>query len=180
MNSRERLRCCFFHEEMDRPGVYTRTGYPHDDPTYDKIKAYMAEHSDLKLNWSVEQFETKYEFTDRTEPHSDDFERYVVVLHTPKGDLEYSTLLSLKGQPGLHETYLIKTRYRDRFEIDRGVMRSSGPHRSAYDAPIDDREEGERNPFLSPSSVSRIRFRPTTSRPIVKPGFSQIPPAANT
>jgi len=34
----------------------------------------------------------------------------VLILHTPAGDLRASWLASLKGQPGLQETYLLKSR----------------------------------------------------------------------
>jgi hypothetical protein len=46
----------------------------------------------------------------RREPHSEDWEREVTTLETPAGPLECSRLLSLKGQPGRHETYLLKSR----------------------------------------------------------------------
>ena len=108
MNRRERLHACYFHEPMDRPAVYTRTFYPADDPTYDRLKAYMAEKSDLKGGWSVTLSPRKTSAS--TEPHSEDFERIVTVLHTPRGDLTASHLRSLKGQPGLHEQYFIKDR----------------------------------------------------------------------
>ena len=107
MTRRERLRRCYFNEEPDRPAVYSRTGFPKADPTYDALKAYLALHTELKAEWSGCQFESEYPADARTEPVSDDFERRIEVLHTPSGDLRRSSLLSLKGQPGLHETCFV-------------------------------------------------------------------------
>ncbi len=110
MNRRERLKRSYFYEELDRPAVYSRTGFPANDPSYDRLKAYLQEHTELKRGWSGAQFETAYPTEGYTEPCSDDFERRITVLHTPAGDLQCSALLSLKGQPGLHETFFLKTR----------------------------------------------------------------------
>lgn len=107
---RERLRRCYFHEELDRPGVFVRTGFPHDDPSYDRLKQYLAERTELKRPWGISRLAPPYPVEERTEPVSEDFERRVGALHTPKGDLRSSRLVSLKGQPGLHETYFINTR----------------------------------------------------------------------
>jgi len=109
MNRRERLRRCYANEELDRPGVYSRTGFPGNDPTYDKLKAYLQAHSELKISWSGIR-QTSYPTESYREPHSEAFQRRVTILHTPKGDLQCSQLVSLKGQPGLAETYFIKTR----------------------------------------------------------------------
>jgi hypothetical protein len=110
MTSRERLHCAYFHEEMDRPAVYCRTGFPQDDPTYDALKAYIAEYGDLKAAWSAPSMLAPYPVTESFEPYSEDFERRVHILHTPKGDLRASWLVSLTGQSGLHETFFIKDR----------------------------------------------------------------------
>jgi hypothetical protein len=109
MNRRERLTRCYSHEELDRPAVYSRTGFPGNDPSYDKLKAYLQEHTELKAGWSGFR-ETPYPTESYREPYSEDFERHVTILHTPKGDLQCSTMASLKGQPGMAETYFIKTR----------------------------------------------------------------------
>lgn len=109
MTSRERLRRCLSYEELDRPGVYSRTGFPVDDPTYDALKAYLWVHSDLKRAWSGAQFETPYDRKSFHESYSEDFQRHRTVLHTPAGNLECSSLVNLKGHPGLHETFLLKT-----------------------------------------------------------------------
>ena len=109
MNSRERLRRCYFLEALDRPGVFVRTNYPPNDPSYDQVKAYLAENTELKRNWGppVGRYGSRLE--ESTEPYSEDFERRVTLLHTPAGDLRATRLVGLKGQPGLGEEYLLKT-----------------------------------------------------------------------
>jgi hypothetical protein len=108
MNRRERLERCYSHNQTDRPAVYSRTGFPGNDPTYDRLKAYLNAHTELKASWSGAEL-SPYPTESRTEQYSEDFERRVTVLHTPRGDLRSSTLVSLKGKPGLAETYLLKT-----------------------------------------------------------------------
>lgn len=110
MTRRERLRRCYFHEEQDRPALYSRTLFPQDDPSYDGLKAYLAAHTALKRHWATDLCETSHPTDRRREPHSEDWEREVVTLQTPAGPLESSSLLSLRGQPGLHETFFLKTR----------------------------------------------------------------------
>lgn len=110
LTSRERLRRCYGHEELDRPGVYSRTSFPKDDPSYDRLKAYLQQHADLKQTWRGRAFESRDPITTRIEPHSDIFERHVSILHTPRGDLKSFYLVSRIGQPGLNETYFIQSR----------------------------------------------------------------------
>jgi len=110
LNSRERLRRCYFQEELDRPAVYSRTGFPSNDPSYDQLKSYLQAHTELKCSWDSQSIETSYPVDHHTQPYSGDFSRRITILHTPAGDLQSSTLASLKGQPGLHEAFFIKTR----------------------------------------------------------------------
>jgi len=110
MTSRERLRRAYFHEEMDRPAVYCRTGFPENDPTYGRLLAFIAEYTDLKQPWYAPALFSPYPVTEFFEPYSADFQRRVHVLHTPGGDLRASWLESLTGQSGLHETHFIKDR----------------------------------------------------------------------
>ncbi|NLF17606.1 MAG: hypothetical protein GX595_10145 [Lentisphaerae bacterium] len=109
MTARERLRRCYFHEELDRPAVYSRTGFPKDDPSYDRLKAYLAAHSEQKFGWHGWRVGAAPSAL-RVEPHSADFERHVTVVETPRGTLTSSHLVSLRGQPGLHETFLVTCR----------------------------------------------------------------------
>ena len=109
MTRRERLRRCYFHEELDRPAVYSRTGFPADDPTYDRLRAYLRRYTELKQGWNSACVEEDYPVDSRREPHSEEFERRIVTLHTPAGDLERSVLVGLKGKPGLHETFFVKS-----------------------------------------------------------------------
>jgi hypothetical protein len=110
MTSRERLRRAYFHEAMDRPAVYCRTGFPENDPSYARLLAYIAEHADVKQGWYAPALYSPYPVTEFFEPYSEDFQRLVHVLHTPKGDLRASWLESLTGQSGLHETHFINDR----------------------------------------------------------------------
>ncbi len=109
LNSRERLTRCYFNQELDRPAVYSWTGYPENDSSYDGLKAYIAKHADMKMDWSGWSYDSSYPIHIYIEPYSEDFEREIKVLHTPAGALTSSTLRGLKGQPGLDDTYLIKT-----------------------------------------------------------------------
>jgi hypothetical protein len=110
MNRRERLRRCYFNEEIDRPAVFSRILFPPNDPTYDKLKAYLAEHSELKATWNVEDLLEQPPIDVTTEPYSQDFERRLEIWHTPKGNLRKSTLIGLKNQPSMHEERLLKTK----------------------------------------------------------------------
>ncbi|MEK7412918.1 MAG: uroporphyrinogen decarboxylase family protein [Planctomycetota bacterium] len=107
MTPRERLTRCYFHQPTDRPAVYTRTGFPGNDPTYDRLKAYLSAHTELKLGWSIRRLESEYPVERSVTAYSDDFERVTEILYTPRGELRRTHLESLKGQPGLHETYFI-------------------------------------------------------------------------
>jgi len=107
---RERLRRCYSCEELDRPAVYSRTNYPQGDPSYDRLKAYLEVHSELKRGWSGMRIITGPPTETRVEPISEDWERHTTVVRTPAGDLTSSRRVSLRGQPGLPETYLLKTR----------------------------------------------------------------------
>jgi hypothetical protein len=109
LTRRERLTRCYNHQELDRPAVYSRAGFPDDDPSYDRLKAYLWEKTELKFGWRGVS-ETPYPTDTATEPCSADFERRVTVLRTPAGDLRSSYLVSLRGQPGLQESYFLKSR----------------------------------------------------------------------
>ena len=109
LTPRERLHRCYFHQDLDRPGVYSRVGFPKDDPTYDGLKALFVEHTEQKFSWRGWQVSSP-PVSRRVEPYSEDFERHITVLSTPKGDLQSSRLVSLKGLPGLDETFLVSCR----------------------------------------------------------------------
>ena len=99
MTRRERLRRCYFNEELDRPAVYSRMGFPSDDPGYDRLKAYLLAHTEQKRHWGGGVPATPYPTESHTEPYSEDFARRITVLRTPAGDFESSSLVSLKGLP---------------------------------------------------------------------------------
>jgi len=108
LTRRERLTRCYRHQEQDRPCVYIRTAFPPDDPSYDRLKAYMRAHTERKAFWDTAACESHHRIDRRREPHSDDWELEVLTLHTPAGPLQSTRLVSLKGQPGLDRSHFIK------------------------------------------------------------------------
>ena len=108
MTRKERLTRCYRYQEVDRPAVYSRTGFPADDPTYDALKAYLDEYTELKAGWNGSRLEMCESPRRTEEPYSDDFTRRVETLSTPKGTLTRTSLVSTRGKPGLHETFYIK------------------------------------------------------------------------
>ncbi|MBN1349451.1 hypothetical protein JXJ21_08590 [candidate division KSB1 bacterium] len=110
MTRRERLRRCYFHEELDRPAVYSRTGFPPNDPGYDQLRAYLSEYTELKHGWDSSRVEFEIPPGIKTEPYSEDFRKKITILHTPKGDLQATHFVGLKNQPGMHETFFLKDR----------------------------------------------------------------------
>jgi len=110
MTRRERLRRCYFNEPVDRPAVYSRTFYPPDDPSYDRLRAYLETHSELKQGWAQAKAAPEYPVEVFYEDYSPEFRRKVEILHTPKGDLRRTRLESVKGLPGMDETFFISSR----------------------------------------------------------------------
>jgi hypothetical protein len=108
---KERLHRCYFNQELDRPGVYVRNAFPDNDPSYDRMKAYLREKAELKV-WFWGHKETNGARVDtRTEPGPHGTTRKIFTLHTPAGDLERSDVANLlKGQAPQAETYFLKTR----------------------------------------------------------------------
>lgn len=109
LTSRERLRRCYNHQEQDRPGVYIRTYWPSNDPSYDPVKAYVKEHTDLKIPVDLQGLETAPRVTSHREPYSDDFAREIAIVHTPRGDVRASWLIGLRLLPGYCEEHFIKS-----------------------------------------------------------------------
>lgn len=107
MTRRERLERCYRYKEVDRPAVYSRDGFPGNDPSYDALKAYLKAHTETKAIWHGGGVPMPPLKETRTELYSEDFERHIGVIATPMGGLERTHLVSLKGQPGLHETFFI-------------------------------------------------------------------------
>ena len=142
MTRRERLRRCYFNHEVDRPAVYSRPWFPDDDPTYDRLRSYLHAHTELKSGWSGTQFEPGYPVETSTEPHSEDFERRIEILHTPKGDLRRSFFVSLKGQPGLHETFFVNSADDAETYLSLPVPKIGGDVSSFFAADADIGESG--------------------------------------
>ena len=109
LTSRERMRRCFFGEELDRPGVYCRTGFPPNDSSYDPLRRLFNEQTDLKSGWPAHGCVESPALAESQEPYSDDFARLARRLKTPAGDLVSTSFVGLKNQPGMVEKHFITT-----------------------------------------------------------------------
>lgn len=107
ITSRERLRRCFFHEELDRPGVYVRTGYPKADPTYRPLIDLLEARTDLKRVFAAMSLVEAPPTAVSEEPFSEDFKRVIQTVRTPAGELRSTALVGLKHQPGMDEKPLL-------------------------------------------------------------------------
>ena len=87
MTSKERLTRCYFGLETDRPAVYSRSGFPGNDPTYDKLKAYLARYSDRKDLFFAKNLCEPNKKDNIVEAHSQEYDKVTTVWHTPKGEL---------------------------------------------------------------------------------------------
>ena len=95
-------------ESVDRPAVLLAHRIPRDDPTYDRLKALLRDHSEQKAGWGSSHLETPYPATVEVEPHSQDWDRRLTTSpHTRPAILTASYLVSRHGLPGLHERYFI-------------------------------------------------------------------------
>lgn len=109
LTRKERMIRAYTHQEMDRPGVYCRTAFPTDDPTYDELKAYLQAHSDLKPHWSGFAVQEPYRTEHYTEQPSPETHRKVTTLHTPAGDLTSKVRYVMAGAEAMEEEPLIKS-----------------------------------------------------------------------
>jgi len=96
MTSRERLKRCFNHEELDRPAIFSRIGFPPNGLSYDRLKKLLQEKTELKMTWAPEKTEPEVEVVE--EPYSDEFSRKIKQMKTPTGVLEEVQLVGLKNQ----------------------------------------------------------------------------------
>lgn len=152
---KERLRRCYCHEELDRPGVYTRAGYPANDSTYDRLRAFMNANTELKSAWYDPTFLTAPKRHEYVEPHTADFDRQVTILETPAGKLRATHLVSRKGQPGLHEEYLLKNPEDAEKYLSLPMPKISGDVASFFDKVAEMGDAGivEAAPRMSPAGI---------------------------
>ena len=108
MTRKERLHRCYFGLETDRPAVYSRTGFPPDDPTYDALKVYLKEHTELKKGFDASSLCEKNPTSVTREPHSPEYDSVITTLRTPAGDLRSVYLDGRGGRPGMTREYYIK------------------------------------------------------------------------
>ena len=142
MTRRERLKRCYFNQDLDRPAVYSRTGFPRDDPTYDRLRAYLGEYSELKTGWSAAFLRSEPPTETRVEPRSEDWDRHITVLRTPRGDLSRTYLASRKGLPGLHETCFIDSRQDAEAYLSLPIAPTQGDPSSYFVADADTGDAG--------------------------------------
>lgn len=114
INSSERLRRLYFHQEMDRPAVIIRWWGFRDDPTYDQLFKLMTERADWVEPWHASSLVHGPEIPwasksdDRSERHYllqsvEDAERYLALpLPEIGGDVsEYFRLKKQVGERGI-------------------------------------------------------------------------------
>ena len=101
LTPRERLRRCYSHEELDRPGVYCRTAFPGDDPSYDPLRDLLEWKTERKARWPGLSILEPLPISSHTKPHSEEFDLRIDTLHTPKGDLVRQHLVGRRHQPGM-------------------------------------------------------------------------------
>ncbi len=152
MNSRERLHRCFFNEEIDRPGVYVRTGYPKNDPTYDRLKEYINANTDLKIEYFFPWDHSDDLLEYKVEPHDEDFEKHTVTFHTPKGDIQSVRQIGLRGKSGLEIEHFLKNRQDAERWLSMPVPESGSDLTGYFQA---DRDMGDRGIIQA-----RIRSNP--------------------
>ena len=141
LTSRERLRRCFYHEKLDRPGIYVRTGFPPQDPSYDALRALFLEKTDLKFRFHSGRHMEPLPIQTSDEPHSEDFLRRFHRLQTPAGELVSIEMISLKGQPNYTEKHFLSNRQDAEWFLSLPMPQFSGDVNEFFklDAQADDR-----------------------------------------
>ena len=111
LTPRERLRRCYFHEEVDRPAVFccNYSAMISDDESYDPLRALIEQVGELKFTWNAEALINPSEELVGQEPYSKDFARQIWKIATPGGDLISTRLVGLERQPGYVEKYYLQT-----------------------------------------------------------------------
>lgn len=110
MTPRQRLHRCYFHQELDRPGIYCRTGFPADDPSYDPLRRLLHERTERKARWNGASVIAPQPAHHEHQVHSEQFDREVTTLTTPKGTLTRTRLIGRHHQPGMIEHHLLADR----------------------------------------------------------------------
>lgn len=107
LTSRERLTRCFYHQEIDRPAVYSRTAFPKSDPSYDRLKQLIIEKTDLKKDWNGIEVE-KYDIHTSQEPYREGYIKIYKTLKTPKGNLTSTSIMCIQDSSTTVVEYFIK------------------------------------------------------------------------
>lgn len=111
LTSRERLDRCYRHKETDRPGLFIRGVGDNTPPhaSYKPLCEMVLSGCDLKNTVYLENYKDITGHLFKKEYYTDEFERYLEIVHTPEGDLYKSSMVSLKGKPGYVEKHLIES-----------------------------------------------------------------------
>jgi hypothetical protein len=108
LTRRERLRRAFEYAPMDRPAIYVRTSYPPGDPSYDRLKAYLEETTARKARFTAGRFLSPLPLEERMEPYSEEYDRKIMTLHTPKKDLVRTVFMGKGGRPPMVEKHFLE------------------------------------------------------------------------
>src|SRR5690554_2010946 len=114
LTSRERLTRCFYHQETDRPAVYSRTAFPQADATYDKLKRLINEKTDIKKTWNGIEVE-KYPIHTAQEPYREGYIKSYKTLKTPKGNLTSTSVTCVQD----HSTTVVEYFIKDETDIEK-------------------------------------------------------------
>jgi len=97
LTRKERLERLYRHEETDRPAVYSREGFPRNDPSYDRLKHLLREKSELKAAWNIGGMISETPVDVETTDLGGDFLLRVSTMHAPAGNLTEEKMI---GKPG--------------------------------------------------------------------------------
>ncbi|HBG26704.1 MAG: hypothetical protein A2Y10_09130 [Planctomycetes bacterium GWF2_41_51] len=75
LTRKERLKKRYYYQELDRPAVYSRTGFPKNDSSYDKLKSFLRQYTELKASFNGRAFDSPYPIEKSIEPYSDAFQK---------------------------------------------------------------------------------------------------------
>ena len=114
LTSKERLTRCFYHQEIDRPSVYSRTSFPKIDATYNKLKRLLIEKTDIKEYWQGIEID-QYQVDTSQEPYKDGYIKLYKKINTPKGDLTSTSAMCIQD----YSTSVIEYFIKDETDIEK-------------------------------------------------------------
>lgn len=120
MTSRERLTLAFRCQQPDRVPIHVRGVDPFSGTLLKRHESFrplveaVAQYCDVTQTWSAScTFLTRWidstNTSTRVEKRNEDFNVQYTTIHTPRGDLTCSSIISTKGHPGMRESFYVKT-----------------------------------------------------------------------